>query len=185
MNPERAGRRAFVCLVRKWSALRANHKTFVSFRDPLRPIEPLIAIVLDRLGGSASPLSMGRFLLGLGPLVATQRRRPFLLCPPPIVFRILWGTEQSAGQVCPRLHFYVVLWTHCRCEISSSPPRLRLLSVTESVALPPDPWSASHAGMAFPSHDRAISLSQVRNSHDAGRCRARRCWSRFTHACMP
>ena len=41
--------------------------------------------------------------------------------------------------------------------------------------------SASHAGMSFPSHDRAISLPQVRNSHDAGRCRAQIFWSRFAH----
>ena len=68
---------------------------------------------------------------------------------------------------------------YCRCRISSSPPRLWLLSVTQSVALPPDP---SGAGMSFPSHDRAISLPQVRNSHDAGRCRAQLCWSRFAHA---
>jgi len=44
-----------------------------------------------------------------------------------------------AWQVCPRLHIYVGFRTYCARWISSSPPRLRLLSVTESVALPPDP----------------------------------------------
>jgi hypothetical protein len=34
------------------------------------------------------------------------------------------------------IHFYVGFWTHCWCGISSSPPHLRLLPVTESVALP-------------------------------------------------
>ena len=40
--------------------------------------------------------------------------------------------------VCPSLHFLVGSRTYCRCRISRSPPRLRLLSVTESVALPPN-----------------------------------------------
>jgi hypothetical protein len=44
-----------------------------------------------------------------------------------------------ARQVCPRLHIYVGFRAYCGRWISSSPPRLRLLSVTESVALPPDP----------------------------------------------
>jgi hypothetical protein len=82
----------------------------------LRPIEPLIAIILARLCGSAPAIAalLGRFLPRLGPLVA--RRRPFFLCAP-IVFRILWGKEQSAGsgtakkpwarQECPRLHLFV------------------------------------------------------------------------------
>ena len=63
----------------------------------LRPIEPLIAIVLARVCGS-DPLSLpssGVSPLDLGRL--WQHRRPFFLCAPPIVFRVLWGTEQSAG----------------------------------------------------------------------------------------
>jgi hypothetical protein len=41
----------------------------------------------------------------------------------------------------------------------------------------------SHASSSSPRHrDRAVSLPQVRNSHDAGRCRAQLCWSRFAHA---
>src|SRR6267143_781140 len=61
MNPERAGRRALVCLVR-----------------------------LPSLGVSSPDL--GRLW---------QRRRPFFLCAPTIVFRVLWGTEQSAGTARP------------------------------------------------------------------------------------
>jgi hypothetical protein len=45
-----------------------------------------------------------------------------------------------ALQASPRLHFCIDFRTYCRRRISSSPPRLRRLSVTESVALPPDPW---------------------------------------------
>jgi hypothetical protein len=50
------------------------------------------------------------------------------------------GTPKKrwARQVCPKLHFYVYFRPYCRYAISSSPPRRRLFSVTESVALAPD-----------------------------------------------
>src|SRR5258708_27222875 len=69
-------------------------------------IEPPIAIVLAKVCGSDPPNltplslpSLGVSSLDLGRL--WQRRRPFFLCAPPIVFRILWGTEQSAGTARP------------------------------------------------------------------------------------
>src|SRR5260370_25123339 len=102
----------------------------------VRSIEPLIAIVLARVCGSAPAIAalLGRFLPRLGPLVATQAA--FLFVCPPSFSGVLWGKEQSAGsgtakkpwarQVCPRLNFYVGFRAYCGCGISSSPPCLRL-----------------------------------------------------------
>ena len=59
MNPERAGRRALVCLVRKWSA-------YAVATPNLTPLS------LPSLG--VSSLDLGRLW---------QRRRPFFLCAPP------------------------------------------------------------------------------------------------------
>jgi len=109
--------------------------------------------------------------------VATQRRRPFFLRAPPIVFRSFGAQSKVRGsgtakkpwvrQVCPRLHFYVVFWTYCRCGISSSPSRLRLLSVTESVALAPEArWNA------MTDYPAAIQLSAIQHLR-CPRCRAR------------
>jgi hypothetical protein len=81
----------------------------------LRPIEPLIAIILARLCGSA-PLSLpslGVSSLDLGRL--WQRRRPFFLCTP-IVFRVLWGKEQSAGKPrdrAPSVYFEFSFFVFC------------------------------------------------------------------------
>jgi hypothetical protein len=119
----------------------------------LRPIEPLIAIILARLCGSAPAIAalLGRFLPRLGPLVATQAAFLFV-CPPS--FSGSFGVKSKVPGVAlpkshgrgksPRLHFFVGFRAYCGCGISSSPPCLRLLSVTESVALPPDPWGVHH-----------------------------------------
>ena len=61
----------------------------------LRSIEPLIAIVLGGVCGSAAIAALlGRFLPRLGLLVATQAA---FFVRTPSVLRVLWGTEQSAG----------------------------------------------------------------------------------------
>jgi hypothetical protein len=89
---------AFVCLVRKSSALRASAINLRIGPCPLRTIEPLIAIVLGGVCGSDPPTPpaiaalLGRFLPRLGPLVATQAA--FLFLCTPHRFRVLWAQAQ-------------------------------------------------------------------------------------------